>query len=1145
MISVCCCCVRYKSRSLSFIDIIMSVQDQQQVHLQADDDEFVNVDENGDMEIDDGDDVAEEGRQVEEADITAEAEDIGSDSESDIGPSDAPRVVRNRDGRDVSASEARREMQMYQDRLLAEQLQAEADAETFGFTRDFFRPRQELPPARVERVAAETMERRGATVEGPPSSGIARRHSASHAEDSDRQHLRWTPEAPSDAAGHEMRTSLSAPADTVRTAAQLNPIDQNEALRCTGGHDLRRRRVDGSADNSGVSGDSDRESAVKPPNSPADADLERPVSTAQTGLAARRHAAMARNEGGDNSDSDEDGERDGTDGSDGGNNGNGGNGDDDDDDRDDGNAAADGEVADDPGVGAGGLAGGVGGNILDPEIEFQLDGRNILGFTGPLLNLVCNVAVALGLMATCLGVAVRMPISFSQFILSNVLWAVHSAIPSTVAFTDRDAENVFWRLHNNDTTVAVRPDDAAHLLFGWFLAVVVLVQTDAFLSTVQRLYGSDFWLYSIVHAGLDSVLSVFKLGTTLVLKMILFPLIFGWGLCLITEPMFTFSTEDMYAFFMETPLLFALLQWLFGVSYMLVVTFCLLELRFVLHPEVLANIIRLPDPEQQMLRNLLLESVPKIAQRMFISTLVYMIPLIFFLFVPIQATIWLKQTLSAQGVFEPVHLQFHYLWFGVQLPLEMAVIHMAFLHIIENAKGPIRELQRAWLVGVCRALSLERWLLPREAPGGSEQPTPSANKSSPTISEPIDRVATTDDDAAAPLEAASSSAEETTGGSAAETKLLPREAPRKCFVGRMAAFYFLAWISTLAVFIVLVWILFDLGRFIVHTTARIGPDGGHDVTSLLTGGVVAHCLLHGLAPACRQLRASWRRRLSNDGYGRERNEKTSALAIASCRAVSEYFAVSVLCPLLLGHIAGRLIFSGSDGSDTACKRNFFANLHPDIAAVFEGQGNWTGGDENFELLTHTVWCLFQDWMLGVVLTIGILVYEVIQPWLFPANHGANRAARDQRRGVGNGGRAGADGEERHDIGNANAEEDDGPNNIILRKISTKYLFSRYSPVFAWALEVAVVTGGITLLARLLEPWISPDVLSAEGCLSFWSGGIAVTVARIVSSQWSRITGVFSIVHQQLLEEKYRVGWQLHDRHPRAGIDAAAPQDTQQ
>ena len=56
---------------------------------------------------------------------------------------------------------------------------------------------------------------------------------------------------------------------------------------------------------------------------------------------------------------------------------------------------------------------------------------------------------------------------------------------------------------------------------------------------------------------------------------------------------------------------------------MLLVTFCLLELRSVLHPEVLADIIRLPDPEEQMMKNLLQEHVQKIVARMLISTVVY------------------------------------------------------------------------------------------------------------------------------------------------------------------------------------------------------------------------------------------------------------------------------------------------------------------------------------------------------------------------------------------------------------------------------------------------------------------------------------------------------------------------------------------
>jgi hypothetical protein len=203
----------------------------------------------------------------------------------------------------------------------------------------------------------------------------------------------------------------------------------------------------------------------------------------------------------------------------------------------------------------------------------QIDGYNILGFNGPLLNLVCNVAVMLGLMAICLGLAVRMPISFSQFVLSNLHWAAHAAWPAAFPnVTEHAANNALWWLHNSsDTTLAVRPDDVVHSLVGWFLAVLSLAGADCLLRAVQRAYTSgQFWLYDVLHAGLEPVLSVFKLGTILALKMIIFPLIFGLCLSACVAPLFTFSVEDLHALFMSSPLNFALLQWVVGVSYVVI-----------------------------------------------------------------------------------------------------------------------------------------------------------------------------------------------------------------------------------------------------------------------------------------------------------------------------------------------------------------------------------------------------------------------------------------------------------------------------------------------------------------------------------------------------------------------------------------------
>jgi hypothetical protein len=89
----------------------------------------------------------------------------------------------------------------------------------------------------------------------------------------------------------------------------------------------------------------------------------------------------------------------------------------------------------------------------------------------------------------------------------------------------------------------------------------------------------------------------------------------------------------------------------------------------------------------------------------------------------------------------------------------------------------------------------------------------------------------------------------------------------------MAAFYVLAWLSTLVIFAVVATCVFFSGRLCLRALLRIhDPETGHDVASVLLGGALADLALHGLPLVWARLGTSWKARMRNDGHGPEHKQ---------------------------------------------------------------------------------------------------------------------------------------------------------------------------------------------------------------------------------------------------------------------------------
>jgi hypothetical protein len=214
---------------------------------------------------------------------------------------------------------------------------------------------------------------------------------------------------------------------------------------------------------------------------------------------------------------------------------------------------------------------------------------------------------------------------------------------------------------------------------------------------------------------LEGMAAVIKVTSLLCLKMLLLPVMLGGGIDLATLELLDASLHDRVAFSVEHMLGSLLLHWVLGITFMLLVTVSVLQLREVVHPDVLARIIRPQEAHPDLLKTLLGESCVKHGRRMVMSLLIYALLLLLLVWFPVQAFAYLTPSLL------PVKPRLFYIVPEFQVPLELLLFHMAVLALLERYKNKIGDLQHSWMVVACRTLDLTEYLLPLPAVVAEEQ----------------------------------------------------------------------------------------------------------------------------------------------------------------------------------------------------------------------------------------------------------------------------------------------------------------------------------------------------------------------------------------------------------------------------------------
>jgi E3 ubiquitin-protein ligase MARCH6 len=136
---------------------------------------------------------------------------------------------------------------------------------------------------------------------------------------------------------------------------------------------------------------------------------------------------------------------------------------------------------------------------------------------------------------------------------------------------------------------------------------------------VDRLEHPWIALGEAVSLILDATVAVVKVGVLLFLKMFLLPVLLGIWLDASSMDLFGCNAEERLAYAGSDVFSFILLHWVAGITFMLLVTVSVLQLREVAHSDLLAHLIRPQEPQPDLLGNLLHDSVLSQSKRMLLS----------------------------------------------------------------------------------------------------------------------------------------------------------------------------------------------------------------------------------------------------------------------------------------------------------------------------------------------------------------------------------------------------------------------------------------------------------------------------------------------------------------------------------------------
>uniref|UniRef100_K3WHR2 RING-type E3 ubiquitin transferase n=1 Tax=Globisporangium ultimum (strain ATCC 200006 / CBS 805.95 / DAOM BR144) TaxID=431595 RepID=K3WHR2_GLOUD len=235
--------------------------------------------------------------------------------------------------------------------------------------------------------------------------------------------------------------------------------------------------------------------------------------------------------------------------------------------------------------------------------------------------------------------------------------------------------------------------DLCTCLAGYFSICFTIILWRFMVTTASSyihrpLMGGLLW-------ALRCLTAIVKVTTLLLLKMVILPIILGVGIDFATLHLFKVTAQERIAFCMQNMVGSLMVHWVLGITFMLFVTVSVLQLREVVHPDILAKVIRPQEDHPDLLRTLLSEKCVKHARRMILSLAIYAALLVVLIHVPVRIA-----SIVAPSLF-PLSLRFQHYCAEIQVPLELLAVHLVVLGVLEHAKNEIGKFQH---VGIALAI---------------------------------------------------------------------------------------------------------------------------------------------------------------------------------------------------------------------------------------------------------------------------------------------------------------------------------------------------------------------------------------------------------------------------------------------------------
>jgi E3 ubiquitin-protein ligase MARCH6 len=200
-----------------------------------------------------------------------------------------------------------------------------------------------------------------------------------------------------------------------------------------------------------------------------------------------------------------------------------------------------------------------------------------------------------------------------------------------------------------------------------------------------------------------------KISLLVCFKMFVLPLTLGIWLDLSTLQLFENSIDDRLTSAGADIIGAFLLHWVVGITFMLTVTVSILQLREVLHPDLLAPIIRPQEPQPDLLLQLLQESGFVHLKRMIPSVAIYASLLCIHIWLPCRL-LRIFGVHTAIPLFRPKF--WHLINPSLQSAVELLCFHLGILSILEKQKNTIGLIQYNLLMKLSSCFGITKSLLP-------------------------------------------------------------------------------------------------------------------------------------------------------------------------------------------------------------------------------------------------------------------------------------------------------------------------------------------------------------------------------------------------------------------------------------------------